>query len=41
MVIHNLKNGMYKIKFKGLDGFIITSSWEQAIKIAWTLGSDK
>ena len=29
MVIHNLKNGKYSIKIKGLDCTLITSSWKR------------
>lgn len=38
MKIHNLKNGMYTFTIKGLSVEIITSSWADAIKIAWNLG---
>ena len=41
MVIHNLKNGKYSIKIKGLDEKIVTSSWADAMKIAWKLGGNK
>ena len=39
--IHNLKNGMYSIKIKGLDRKFITNSWVEAMKIAWILGGGK
>lgn len=41
MVIHNLKNGMYSIKIKGLDRKFITNSWVEAMEIAWILGGGK
>ena len=41
MVIHNLKNGKYSIKIKGLDEKIVTSSWADAMEIAWKLGGNK
>lgn len=41
MVSHNLKNGKYSIKIKGLDEKIVTSSWADAMKIAWKLGGNK
>ncbi len=41
MVIHNLKNGKYSIKIKGLDEKIITSSWADAMKIVKIKGLDE
>ena len=38
MRIHNLGNGLYSFSIKGLSEEIITSSWADAIKIAWNLG---
>lgn len=41
MIIHNLKNGKYSVKIKGLECTLITSSWTNALEIAWKLGGGK
>lgn len=38
MKIHNLGNGLYSFSIKGLSEEIVTSSWVDAMKIAWNLG---
>ena len=37
MKLHKLNDGLYSVEIKGLKEKIITSSWADAIKIAWAL----
>ncbi len=38
MKVHRLNNGLYSVEIKGLKEKFITSSWADAMKIAWALG---
>lgn len=39
MKLHRMENGDFLVKIKGVDGHFITSSWSEAMKIAWVVGS--
>lgn len=38
MKVHKLNDGLYSVEIKGIEGHFITSSWADAMKIAWVLG---
>lgn len=37
MKIHRLNDGLYSVEITGLKEKFITSSWAEAMKIAWDL----
>ena len=41
MKLHRMENGDFLVKITGIDGHIITSSWVEAMKIAWAVGGVK
>ena len=41
MKLHRLSGGMYSVKFRGLESVLITSSWAEAMEVAWRLGGGK
>lgn len=38
MKLHRLENGNFLVEIKGLNGHFITSSWAEAMKVAWAIG---
>lgn len=41
MKLHRMENGDFLVKITGIDGHFITSSWADAMKIAWAVGGVK
>lgn len=39
MKLHRMANGEFLVVIRGLDGHFITSSWAEAMRIAWAVGS--